>query len=96
MNKEVRTFRIYSGFFVFKNNIEMISEKEYLKALKTVKNYRNQIIEDVRKVECLGSTREVVQERFLIDKNFNRVHLAKEIGVSRKTIQRYIKEIKSL
>lgn len=73
----------------------MITEKEYLKALQVVRNYRNQIVKQVESIEVDKTTlKDIIIDRFILDENFNRANLANELKASRRYIFRVIREYK--
>lgn len=73
----------------------MITEKEYLKSLQIVIDYRNQVVKQVESIETYKKQlKDIVIDRFILDENFNRTNLANELKASRGYICRVIREYK--
>jgi len=70
-----------------------ITESEYLHALQIIKDYKNQINEDLNNLETVNHSNE--KEIILIalrHNNNNRVKTAKHLNISNRTLYRKIKK----
>jgi len=74
----------------------MITEDEYLKCLKVVRDYKDQVVNQVEEIEsCKTLLKNIILDRFKIDENFNRTHLAKELRASREYICKVLRDNKN-
>lgn len=74
----------------------MITEDEYLKCLKVVRDYKKQVVNQVEEIEpSQRFLKDIILDTFNINENFNRTNLAKELKVSRGYICKVLRDNKN-
>lgn len=74
-----------------KSHNQRITESEYLNAIQIIKDYKNQINDDLKNLENYDSEKERIRIA-LIENNSNRVATANQLRMSDRTLYRKIKK----